>query len=180
MSKNFTIKPSFSPPIGTDHSNPRFNFHGFYAQAAGSDDEVVSYIQVFRNGVIECVVADLVTECDGRDFVPGTSFERDIFGVLPKYIDGLSAAGVPPPFVITMVITEVAGATYAISRDYGRRPGRPFPDGDLVLPECLLEDYGDVGDRHRAVRPAFDAIWNSIGYPKSEYYDDEDRWVGPR
>ena len=48
----------------------------------------------------------------------------------------------------------------------------------MHLPECFLEDYGDVLDHHRVVRPAFDALWNAIGYSRSQFFNDEGLWVG--
>jgi hypothetical protein len=69
----------------------------------------------------------------------------------------------------------VFGAHYLFS-DWGDEP--PLPEPVLALPECVLEEYGTEIDHHRAVRPAFDALWNAMGYPKSLLFNEDGLWDG--
>ena len=54
----------------------------------------------------------------------------------------------------------------------------PLPENIMRLPACFLEDYGTETDHHRAVRPAFNALWNAIGYSKSQFFDEDGHWRG--
>ena len=72
----------------------------------------------------------------------------------------------------------VLGVNYAVRRNIYDEYEQPLPEDVLVLPECVLEDYGGDIDHHRAVRPAFDALWNAIGYSRSQFFNDEGLWVG--
>jgi hypothetical protein len=49
---------------------------------------------------------------------------------------------------------------------------------NLSLPECVLEEYGEDIDHHRAVRPAFDALWNAMDYPRAKFFNANGLWVG--
>ena len=74
----------------------------------------------------------------------------------------------------------VAGANYHVSHNPWGDYESPLPEDILRLPECFLEDYGNDADHHRATRPAFDALWNAIGYSESQFFDDEGLWVGDK
>jgi hypothetical protein len=48
----------------------------------------------------------------------------------------------------------------------------------LCLPDCIIEDFGTETDYHLAVKPAFDALWNTAGYAEARYFDKTGRWIG--
>jgi len=48
----------------------------------------------------------------------------------------------------------------------------PFDRNVIYLPECIIEEYGDDASYHRAIKPAFDALWNAVGYSESQFFDD--------
>lgn len=72
----------------------------------------------------------------------------------------------------------VKGAYYKVMSDFLDKYEPPLADKVLFLPECVLEDYGTALEYHKAVRPAFDALWNAIGYSKSQFFDEDGLWVG--
>lgn len=165
-------------PIGSYGWNPRFNYYGFINERGG--DENHGYTQIFRNGILEATKAEIVQEFDGRRCISGMSLETDIFQALSTYIIGLRDIGVPPPLIIMFTFDGVLGANYVVYDHFSRGYGPPLPEDFLTLPECVLENYGTEVDHHRAVRPAFDALWNAIGYARSFFFDDEGRWIGRR
>lgn len=77
-----------------------------------------------------------------------------------------------------LTLEGVLGVTYAVKQDIHGQWGSPLPEEVLLLPECVLEDYGQDVDHHRAARPAFDALWNAIGYAHSEFFNEQGLWVG--
>jgi hypothetical protein len=74
----------------------------------------------------------------------------------------------------------VKGARYVVISDPWGEYEPPLPDNILFLPECVLEDYGTALEYHKAVRPAFDALWNAIGYSRSQFFNEDGLWVGKK
>jgi hypothetical protein len=162
-------------PLGASGFTPRFNFYGFINERGGAEN--YGYTQVFRNGALEATKADIVREYKGNPIISGEGLEEKIFLRFPSYINGLRDAGVPPPLIIMFTFEGVAGVHYVITSD---GYGAALPEPILSLPECVLEDYGAEIDYHRAVQPAFDALWNALDYPKSLFFNDDGRWDGGR
>jgi hypothetical protein len=157
---------------------PRFNFHGFINERGG--DKNYGYTQIFRNGVLEATRADIVVNRGQLMFIPGEEFEQKIIGALPSYINGLREIGVPPPLIVMFSLEGIRNVFYAVTATTGGRYDTALSDNSFFLPECILEDYGTDLDYHKSVRPAFDALWNAIGYPKAMSFNEEGRWLGIR
>lgn len=164
------------PPIGSTGMTPSYNYHGFINERGG--DENHGYTQIFRNGALEATKANIIRERDDCLFIPGLFLERQIFEVFSQYIIGLRDVGVPPPLIIMLTFEGVLRVHYVVGSNVYDEIGPPLPEDVLTLPECVLEDYGEDIDHHRAVRPAFDALWNSIGYPRSRFFNDQGLWIG--
>jgi hypothetical protein len=163
-------------PIGAGGMTPRFNFHGFINERGRDRDKNYGYTQIFRNGSLEATESGIVhDEHDGNLYISGLGLEKNIFIRLSSYIIGLRDVGVPPPLIIMFTLEGVLGARYVVMSDGF---GPPLREPVLALPECVLEEYGTQIDHHRAVRPAFDALWNAIGYPKSLLFNEDGLWDG--
>jgi len=163
-------------PMGTLAMTPLFNYYGFINERGG--DENHGYTQIFKNGILEATKAQIVSERDGQRFVGGIGLETHIFEVFSGYIDTLRNIGVPPPLIIMLTLEGVENARYAVRRDIWDDLEPLFPEALLLLPQCVLEDYGEVIDHHRAIRPAFDALWNAIGYSRAQSFNEEGMWIG--
>jgi hypothetical protein len=163
-------------PLGASGITSRFNFHGFINERGGNMNR--GYTQIFRNGALEATKADIVRDIDGNLIISRPKLEKDVFEWLSQYIDGLRDIRVPPPLIIMFTLEGVKGAYYTESRLVENE--LPLPDDVLFLPECILEDYGTVLEYHKAVRPAFDALWNAIGYSKAQFFNVDGLWVGPQ
>ena len=157
--------------IDTMGMSPEFNFHGFINQGGG--DENYGYTQVFRNGCLEATRANLVGNHDGHRVIAGLWLEREVFEVFSQFVEGLRDVGVPPPLIVMFTLEGVRGATYEVQENQWGGHGHPLPQELMPLPECPLENYGTTADHHRAVQPAFNALWNAIGYPRSQFFDEE-------
>ena len=168
---------SFFKPIGSEVGwTPSFNFEGFINYCSGN----IGYTQVFRNGALEVIVAGIADpDSKGRRWIAGLELEREVFRLVSPYINGLRTLGVPPPLMLMVTFDSVKDADYAVGMSTYRRSPR-LPRDRLRLPECMLEEYGTDIDHHRAVRPAFDALWNAIGYARSQWFNEDGLWVGPQ
>ncbi len=156
---------------------PRFNFEGFINERSRAGRH--GYTQIFRNGTIEATISGIA---EGRleeyPLIAGLKLEKDVFTVISPYLVGLRDFGVPPPLFLMITLEGVRDAIYAI--DQRPMDSRRLAKDLLCLPECVLEDYGTDVDHHSAVRPAFDALWNAIGYARSQFFNEDGLWVGPR
>jgi hypothetical protein len=158
---------------------PQFNFDGFINYRGG--EICGGYTQIFRNGIIEATKADVVRDYNGQKNIPSLNFDRWIFEVLPSYFNGLKSLDIPPPLVVMISLQEIAGALLAVGGDiYDFSSPVPFKNFELLLPEIMIEDYGTDQDYQKAMRPAFDALWNSAGYAASQYFNDDNLWVGKK
>ena len=163
-------------PLAASGMTPRFNLHGFVNERGGDQNE--GYTQIFRHGALEATISGIVRKRDGHLSIPGLALERYIFERLSLYVDGLRDIGVPPPLLIMFTLEGIKGANYAVMENHWGGYEPPLPDDFIFLPECVLEDYGTALEYHKAVRPAFDTLWNAIGYSKSQYFDENGFWVG--
>ena len=97
----------------------------------------------------------------------------------PRYLNGLNALDIEPPLILMLTLEGVEGAYYHVI-DQFRDEQIPFDRGVIHLPECFIEDFStDAANYHRAVKPAFDALWNSVGLAGSRFFDkDTGLWNG--
>jgi hypothetical protein len=163
-------------PIDAMGVSPRINFDGFANVHHGPDGRCWSYTQVFRSGAIEAVKVFVVARTDQGSFIPARSFDVWIFEVLPGYLAALQSLDVPPPIVLMITLQGVRGARLDV-RGYHYFDAPPAIDrAVLELPEIIIERYGSEDEYQRAARPAFDALWNTGGFSRSQHYDETGRW----
>jgi hypothetical protein len=68
----------------------------------------------------------------------------------------------------------VEGAFYHVYNDMFADELVPFDRPIIKLPDCIIEPYSaNRADYHRAVRPAFDALWNAVGFSESKFFDED-------
>lgn len=167
-------------PMGSSGCDPRINFEGFGNFSMRDDGGCVSYTQLFRNGAIEAVKVRVMSDNTGSLTIPSLAFDSHIMSILPKYLSALQQLEVAPPIVVMLTLQGVRGARLAIKQNFFHDSPPPLDRNVLELPEVVIERFGTPEEYQKAVRPAFDALWNSAGYVRSQYFDDDGRWVGDR
>lgn len=163
-------------PIGTMGMSPRFNFEGFINERGG--DTNFGYTQIFRNGILEATKTSIISEHEGVRRVPIVALERQIFEVLPGYLQGLRNIAIPPPVVVMITLEGVKGAIYAVGNQLWEDTPPAIERPILFLPECIINEYGTEIDYHRAMKPAFDALWNAADYPSAKTFSEDGQWIG--
>jgi hypothetical protein len=156
---------------------PQINFEGFVNFFIGSDGRCRSYTQVFRNGIIEAVKVGILVDDKDIKFLPSLEFNKWIFEVLPPYLKALRELNVPAPITMMLSLQGVRGAYLETDVNWRNNPPPPFDRTVLELPEVVIEQYGAVEEYQRAVRPAFDALWNAAGRFGSRHFDADGRWI---
>lgn len=175
LAKVFQLHQAFRP-IGAMGMSPRFNLEGFVNERGGEHNH--GYTQIFRNSVLEATKASIIRTHEGRKFIPARALEKQIFEVFSGFLNGLRDLGIPPPLVVLLTLEGVKGVPYKVQQNIFDDPD-PEIERDLVyLPECLINEYGLDADYHRAVKPAFDALWNTAGRVSAQTFSADGVWVG--
>lgn len=138
-----------------------------------------SYIQFFRNGVIEFTDTHMLGKFDGKGEIRSEWFEPNLIELVPKLLYVQGQLGIQPPYFIMLSFTGVRGYTMGISRLYSVLLGSqqyPIDRDELILPEIMVEDVS--GDIPQIMRPVFDMVWNACGCSGSPNYNNDGVWQG--
>jgi len=136
----------------------RHNFDGFLTHTwRVQQTSKSSYVQVFRNGIIEAVDADIL-----RPYQDVRNIPNDTFGILlhalRRYLSVQEQLGVEPPLFVMLSLLGVSGYTMDVR-------SHPIDRDALLIPENVVESF--ECDLAEVMRPIFDAVWNAAGLPAS-------------
>ena len=166
------------PPIYCSGWNNRYNLEGFLTFSGGREEESHSYVQLFRNGIIEAVEGLFLEphHKGERLLIPSIAYEKELISSLTDYLSILKTLNVEPPIFIFLTLLGVKGYSMAVDRWKYRISESHTIDRDiLLLPEIMIEGYEDTAEK--VLRPAFDSIWNACGFPRSFNYNDNGEWA---
>ncbi len=167
-----TKKKLILQPLGPYRGwNPRYNLDGFLTVNQFVEGTFASYLQLFRNGVIETVDTYMLKSSPDSKQIYITALEEELISALDRLLKAEQELGIQPPFSIMISLIWVKGYTLiGNSRGFG---GRSVPiDRDLLLlPDILVDNY----ELHATdiLRPAFDAIWQAAGYSRCFNYSED-------
>ena len=169
-------------------SDFRFNFEGIYY--GPRNGQGAYYYQVFRNGCVE------FTECiepNNEKELYAPYVENFVWDAcLPRVFEWYDTLGVVPPLFFMLSLLNIRGCklvnwakgSYLFS---GRRIDGFHEEDihsiddkvDLPISELKIERYEQDADKFMSqLRPAFDMVWQSSGWPHSPGFDDDDNWLG--
>ncbi|MBI4914544.1 MAG: ATP-binding protein [Acidobacteria bacterium] len=122
------------------------------------------YLQIFRSGVVELILADMVDDHGGVRLIPTVALEDSLTHLVSSYLQGLVALGIEPPIVLAATLAGFHGFGVPGDdeewEDWADSP--PVIDRDLVLlPEVVLEDLSTPTPIFLA--PVFDAVFHAAG-----------------
>jgi hypothetical protein len=142
---------------------------------------------------------------EGVECIGATELDRAVFKGVGRRLALLKSLGVTSPVLVSVSLLGVKGCKLQIRRLFyiGDNPGgyqyplsphtvdrqNLFLTGLVIenLQELPIEGYteGQFGRDYRSwrvaqglLRPYCDAIWNSVGLLKTEYFDPEGKWLG--
>jgi hypothetical protein len=167
----------FLQPLSATSWRGRYNFDGFLSYS--NFGEVGSYIQVFRNGIVEAIDDFFLRPREelGK-IIPAQPFEELLIWALPRFLQIQRILGVDTPMMILLSLVGVAG--YRVAAGPYVPNSTPIDRDILVLPEVLLEGSLDKVHPPQILQPAFDAIWNASGFPRSLNYNESGKWIGSK
>jgi len=150
----------------------RHNFDGYLRY--GED----SYLQIFRNGIIEAVDANIASPANasGALVIASTYFEHELIANLPQLTALQTQIGVEPPLIVMLSMLDVKNVGMSVTgRTALFRSGHAIDRDVLAIPDVLLETVSY--DAATILRPIFDTVWNAAGWEQSPNYNGEGRWV---
>ena len=166
-------------PTSHAHGTPSPHLRKSYVtfHLGGRKDEYRSYFQVFRNGVIETADIDLLGMWQKERMIVQVAIEMEIIDAATRALALLRSVDVRPPVVLMVSLQNVFG--YALVREGS--PQRIQPNlidyHSVDLPEVIVQD--ETADVGQALRPVFDAFYQSAGMSHCPYYDEQGRFQKP-
>jgi hypothetical protein len=156
------------------------NLDGIVNFAPGSSDTATSYVQFFRNGALEGVVALNEDEQNKRPYISGPALCKKIAFALRQYVEVLNTYDIGFPVFALMSFTGMDGSTLRYNSGVGNgfSIAGPRSGATIILPELTLE--GPVTDAPAVLKPSFNALWNAYGFLRCDMYDGQGIWRGDR
>ena len=164
--------------MGLGGGSSRLNIDGYVTTSGFHEtgDPSYDYTQLFRNGAIEAVDADLLCgHGETKLFIPSIEFERDIIQGTTRYFKAYREIGIEGPVVAMLSFLRVRGFYMYTDPHLTRLRGAHRIDKQhLLIPEVVIEDLG--APVPTSLRPVFDLVWQACGYRHSYNYDDNGEW----
>lgn len=162
-------------PIYSTNFNKRYNIDGLLTYSSFPNSERShSYVQLYRNGIIEAVNSYLLWSRERKKIIPITAIERKLIESIPRYLEVYKKFNIEPPIFLFLSLIDVKG--YKIRDDTRGWINEIFPiDRNIVLiPELIIEDF-DI-EPSQFLKPIFDSIWNACGFERSFNYTKDGVW----
>ena len=134
-----------------------------------------SYLQVFRNGIIEAVDGCMTQNSRQVGSFPASYVEAKLIAALRRIFALQQELGVMPPLLVMLTLVGVAGLNIDRNDIYFLSQSSPIDRDVLMIPETLVEVYPDMADG--VFRPIFDVVWNAAGYSACPNYNDNGVWT---
>jgi hypothetical protein len=160
--------------------SPRYNLDGLIISSMASIEKGCdSYLQLFRNGIIETVNSELLYPYNENNLqIPvsdSINYEYSIIEILHEYMEFYKKLDVGLPIFLFLSLIDIKG--YKIFPPNYRSSFNP-PTGInknvITLPEVTISNLND--DLPHLLKPLFDIIWNSCGLERSLNYVESGKW----
>ena len=168
-------------PIAVSGWDSRYNLDGFLNYRDDRETKLCdSYCQIFFDGTIESVYADILRAKGGKTpqngdttFIASVAYEKYTIEAIKSYFNGYKSLGIEAPAVISMTLLGCKGAymwtDISIGLDY-----QPIDRDVAILPEVQVGSFDE--EVPTAMKPIFDAVWNACGYPRSYNFTENGTW----
>lgn len=175
MAENKTHLVPYDDLHARQVTRTRYNLDGFVSFVEPDDSSPsFGYLQAFRNGSIESVDALFLRDEDGGRRVFAWDIEEHVIEVVGRVTKFYRQVGVNSPIVVLLSLTGVRGYVLPKPSRFIVHPwekSHPIDRDVLLIPEVIVENLTDRPAEY--MRPAFDALWNAAGWPRSLNYDEQ-------
>ena len=163
-------------PINSSGGNSRYTLEGVLNYEDSQEGKVRSYVQFYRNGIIEAVEGYMLRPCEeNKFFIPSIAYEKELITGLSIYLKIMQEMKIEPPIFVFLSLVGVKDYYMAVNRyRFGSDGGNSINRDVLVLPEIVIENYD--GKAQDILRPCFNTVWNTCGFSKSLNYNKAGEW----
>jgi hypothetical protein len=161
---------SLLPATRGNFASFHLNFDGLVVYGGKDKNVSLSYIQLFRSGIIEFV--HVYEASDGEKYIPSWRHEDELLKNYSTGIDVLRKVKIDPPLIVFLTLANAKGYRLTLGQMEQYRLSDPIPfDRDVMLiPDVQVESF-DQRDID-VLRPLFDIVWNAGGYERSLNFDE--------
>ena len=162
-------------PIGSSTFDKRYNIDGLLTFSYFSGKKrSFSYVQLYRNAIIEAVDTYLIWSGIEDKTIPITAVENELIQAVQRYIEVYRKFNIDAPIFLFLTLIDVK--EFRISRGKILWINEKYPiDREIVqIPEIIIEDYNF--EPSQLLKPIFDSIWNACGFERSLNYTTEGVW----
>jgi hypothetical protein len=173
-------------PFNAGGASTLHNFDGILHRSLAPEksDHGGGYVQLFRNGCIESVSADMFGNV-GVYGIPSKFFEPTMIREIGTYLHFVYAElGIGPPYIVAVSLLGVRGLGLIMGP--GARGGALIDRDNLLIPDLFVDEVpiteGEKRENFqwaaRILQPVCDTIWNACGFIRSGNYNAQNQW-GP-
>lgn len=177
-------------PWGGSGYNERRNFDGFVTFPGQEGQAQRSYLQVFRNGMVEVAASGIVESKGGQPGqrrVAAEHLAKRVLHQLRRVLPALRGADVDPPYSVQLTMAGVRGSTFEADDRKGWRildPALPVERDVLSFTDALVgENDVTPGQLATALRPMLDQLFQTAGHHTTPWFNADgslpDQWIGP-
>lgn len=150
----------------------QFNLDGLLTYKFESGQKAItSYIQYFRNGIIEAYTnrCQFTDEKTGQVHIMGNEIVTTTIFTISHMVEVLKVLGIEPPFVVYLSLLGVEGAMFLTppSTLIGQ-----LMRSDVLLPPVLINTYTfTFPELFDLLQPVFNIIWQGVNAPECPSVD---------
>lgn len=141
-------------------------------------------VQIFHSGALEIAFA-----LSFRDNPPGTKwiyqgeFIKDLWGAMDGFRRYMSSINVNVPMIVGVSLLRVLDYRFSIDEHKrfitgNREQHQPADREQIILPMYRIENLQEVQNIEDIDRSILDILWQSFGFEKCEYYDEDGKRIG--
>jgi hypothetical protein len=146
----------------------QFNFDGVIFLGQETRNEHRGYLQLFRDGSIEYVIAEIFEKEDGK--IASQCFDEDIIKAVKNCITLEKFLNIDSPYFLTISLVGYKNYEMAIPFRYSSQ-GKPIDRDNLLFPEILINDESTLVET--ILHPFFDQVWQAAGLNGSMFYGND-------
>jgi len=165
------------PVIGADGGMARLNLDGaLVVRNENQNGETHGYTQFFRSGFFESThVLSRRAEQD-RAILPSLLYEQQLITLLTNFRAELGRLGLDVECTVMLSLTRANEVKLGVRNDWDFLDAHQtlFDRRTVVLPDVLA--MGDIAPE-KALKPAFDLMWQAAGFPGSRNYNAAGDWA---
>jgi len=158
------------PPMRCTGWNHRNTLEGFLTYAE-NPIKTYSYVQLYRNGIVEAAVEIEQTSNDDKT-IPYW-YESILVQRLRQYLKVMKQINISLPLFIFVSFVGTRDARLEVQPLYAMGNYRYNRD-QIVLPEVMIRSYEDPIEQ--LLKSVLDMFWNAFGYPNSLNFDRNGNW----